>query len=113
MIIYIVLGIIICILIYVVYNLTNKNTILQSMFENAEEKHVAVMSQVVDWMGIALTKLHNIDRLQIFEGDDDVGWFFQTLKFQITELNNQIANIIEQEGIEVVDEGEENAEKKK
>jgi len=42
-----------------------------------------------------LSRLHDIDRKQIFEADDDVGWFFKTLKFQITELNNQIARILE------------------
>jgi|SRR3990167_9394961 len=59
------------------------------------ENYVKVINNIVDWIKIALSRLHDIDRKQIFEADDDVGWFFKTLKFQITELNNQIARILE------------------
>lgn len=77
------------------------------VYEKITNDYNNSLNQVSDWMNIALKKLHDIDRKQIFEGDDDVGWFFQTLKYQITELNNKIAEIFGEE------DNAENSEKEK
>lgn len=90
------LGVIIIVLLYVIYNQSQKLNTYENLLEKAEETHISQLNAIVKWMSVALDKLHNIDRLQIFEADDDVGWFFKTLKFQITELNNQIAQIMEE-----------------
>jgi len=63
------------------------------VYEIKLQEYYDIMNQITNWIKIALDKLHDIDRKQIFEGDDDVGWFFQTLKYQFTELNNKIASI--------------------
>lgn len=93
--IYIIIALIIVIvlLLYAIKNLTNKN----ESYENIVSQYNDAANQIVEWMKISLNKLHEIDRKQIFEGDDDVGWFFKTLKYQITELNNKIAQIFGEE----------------
>jgi len=91
---------------FIIKNQMDKVKICESMLEKADEQHTDTLNKIVSWMKISLDKLHNIDRLQIFEADDDVGWFFKTLKFQITELNNQIAHIIEEEGTNEEEEEE-------
>jgi len=108
LIIIIALTVIICVLLYIIRNLFNKVNVCEEMLEKTDEARATALNKIVSWMKISLDKLHTIDRLQIFEGDDDVGWFFKTLKFQITELNNQIATII---GEETIDEENEEEEK--
>jgi NACalpha-BTF3-like transcription factor len=93
---------------FIIKNQMDKVNTCENMLTKADETHTNTLNKIVSWMGISLDKLHNIDRLQIFEADDDVGWFFKTLKFQITELNNQIATIIGEESID-----EENQEEEK
>ena len=93
---------------FIIKNQMDKVKICESMIEKADERYVDTLNKIISWMKISLDKIHNIDRLQIFEADDDVGWFFKTLKFQITTLNNQIANIIGEESID-----EENKEEEK
>lgn len=92
------LFILLCVAAFIIKNQMDKVSICESMLEKSDEQHVDTLNKIVGWMKISLDKLHNIDRLQIFEADDDVGWFFKTLKFQIAELNNQISRIIEEEG---------------
>jgi len=94
----VVLVILLMVAAYIIRNQMNKVKACEMMLEKADEIHVDTLNKIINWMQLSLDKLHNIDRLQIFEADDDVGWFFKTLKFQITELNNQIAHIIEEEG---------------
>jgi len=94
----IILILLLGVAVFIIKNQMDKVSILTNMLTKSDEAHVNTLNRIVSWMGIALDKLHNIDRLQIFEGDDDVGWFFKTLKFQINDLNNQIAHIIEEEG---------------
>lgn len=100
----VILTIIILLLSYIIYNLNSKVNMCESMIETSETKHVNTLNKIISWMTISLDKIHNLDRLQIFEADDDVGWFFKTLKFQIAELNNQIAQIIEDENEEKTEE---------
>ncbi len=45
----------------------------------------------------ALNKLISIDRQQVFEADDDVGYFFKSLKEEIVKLNNNIASVVNEE----------------
>lgn len=62
-------------------------------YEKMINEYYKISDQVIDWLKIAINKLHDIDRRQIFESDDDVGWFFKSLKYIITELNNNVAKI--------------------
>ena len=85
---------------YAIYNLDRKHKKYQAMVEEYDR----IVNDIREYMDLAIHKLIQIDRQQIFEGDDDVGWFFKSLKTIIIELNNNITGIVNEE----TDSSEEN-----
>ena len=89
----------ICILIgiYIIFNLDRKNRAYEILVQNYDE----MLEGVKFYLKEALNKLITLDRQHVFEGDDDVGFFFKSLKEEYIKLNNNIAGIID----ETTDEG--------
>lgn len=86
----IILGLFVLFLIYVVRNLYIKVI----FYENILNKYYNLLNDIRDYMNLALEKLYKIDSNHIFEGDDDVGWFFSSLKTFLIELNNNISEMV-------------------
>jgi hypothetical protein len=88
--------IIILALCYIIFNLNRKNR----AYEDIVGKYDAMLENVKAYMKEALKKLISIDRRQVFESDDDVGYFFKSLKEEIIKLNNNIASVVNDENSE-------------
>jgi hypothetical protein len=69
---------------YVSYNLLKKNEVYEDIIK-LYENHITNMSNTIKFSD---EKLKEIDAKGSFEGDDEVGFFFKTLKFLQDELNN-------------------------
>ena len=72
------------ILIYVIWNLLRKNEKL----EDALEQRDNYIQNITTIMSESDRKLKEIDSRQIFESDDEIGWFFKGIK-EIQELINE------------------------
>lgn len=92
-ILHILMLLIIFVLIYIIYNQDRKNKTYQKIVDNYD----SMLLNIRQYMNRTLEKLYSIDSNHIFEGDDDVGWFFSSLKSFLIELNNNIANIANEE----------------
>lgn len=90
---HILMFLVILILIYIIYNLDRKNKTYQKIVDNYD----LMLVNIREYMNTTLEKIYSIDSNHIFEGDDDVGWFFSSLKSFLIELNNNIANIVNEE----------------
>lgn len=90
---HVLMLIIILIMTYAIYNQDKKNKTYQKIVDNYDE----MLVNIRQYMNRTLEKLYSIDSNHIFEGDDDVGWFFSSLKSILIELNNNIANIVNDE----------------
>ena len=77
MIIEIVLGIVVLVEGYVIWNLTRKTELLETWIENFSDR----ISQVQQ-------ELSDIDSTGHFESDDEIGSIFDSIKEVINELNN-------------------------
>ncbi len=93
----IILLIIMCIFSYLIFNLYRKNRKYESLIDEYDQ----IISDIKEYMQLSLNKLIKIDRQQIFESDDDVGFFFKSLKEEIIKLNNNIAGIFNEETEEI------------
>lgn len=80
----IILSLLVITLSYVSYNLLKKNETCEDIIKSYE-KHIIDLSNTISF---ADKKLKEIDAKGSFEGDDEVGFFFKTLKFLQDELNN-------------------------
>jgi hypothetical protein len=80
----IILSLLTTILSYVSYNLLKKNEACEDIIKSYE-KHMIDLSNTIEFSD---KKLKEIDAKGSFEGDDEVGFFFKTLKFLQDELNN-------------------------
>ena len=80
----IILSLLVITLTYVSYNLLKKNEACEDMIKTYEN-HIINLSNTITF---ADKKLKEIDAKGSFEGDDEVGFFFKTLKFLQDELNN-------------------------
>jgi hypothetical protein len=76
---YCVLGSIILILLFIVWNSTRKNTIYEQWIVNAESR-----------VDSAYQRMKSIDEQQMFETDDDVGFIFSELLSISTELKEKL-----------------------
>ena len=79
----------VCILIfgvifYVIWNLMRKNEKLEDAITKRDE-YIDAMSIL---MSESNRKIKEIDSKQIFESDDEIGWFFKGIK-EIQELINE------------------------
>jgi len=89
---------VICVLCYIIFNLSRKVRVYESLVSNYD----SMAENIKEYMKQALNKLISIDRNQVFEADDDVGYFFKSLKEEIVKLNNNIAGIFNEETEESV-----------
>lgn len=80
----IILLLLVVTLCYVSYNLLKKNEVYEDIIK-LYENHITNVSNTIKFSD---EKLKEIDAKGSFEGDDEVGFFFKTLKFLQDELNN-------------------------
>ena len=78
------------ILSYLLFNADRKNQAYEKLVLNYDE----MIEGVKAYMKLALNKLISLDRRQVFEGDDEVGFFFSRLKEEYVNLNNNIASVM-------------------
>jgi len=71
-----ILSIIICLLLFVVFNLFRKNEKLEEILINQNEHIDKIHNQIID----SSNKLKIIDERGTFESDDEIGWFFDGIK---------------------------------
>ena len=83
MIINILLLILICIQLYVIWNLNKKTETYEDMVSEYETYLDEVTTAVTD----INNRLKEIDHRGTFESDDEVGYFFKTLKSLVEQLN--------------------------
>lgn len=86
----IALGLLVLLLFLIIRNLYIKIV----FYENVLNKYYNLLTDIRDYMNLTLEKLYKIDSNHIFEGDDDVGWFFSSLKSFLIELNNNISEMV-------------------
>lgn len=80
----IILSLIICILGYVSYNLFKKVEKLEQVVDS-QEQYISRFSNTV---GYTKKRLDDIDAKGTFESDDEIGWFFESVKTLQRELND-------------------------
>ena len=83
MIVNILLLILICIQLYVIWNLNKKTETYEDMISEYETYLDEVTTAVTD----INNRLKEIDHRGTFESDDEVGYFFQALKSLVEQLN--------------------------
>ena len=83
MIVNILLLILICIQLYVLWNLNKKTETYEDMVSEYETYLDEVTTAVTD----INNRLKEIDHRGTFESDDEVGYFFQALKSLVEQLN--------------------------
>ena len=84
------LIVVILFLIYLIFNVDRKNQAYEKLVMDYDE----MIDGVKAYMKLALNKLISLDRRHVFEGDDEVGFFFSRLKEEYIKLNNDIAGVI-------------------
>jgi len=80
----IILSIIIVVLTFTTYNLLKKNEKCEDVIKSYEKYMINLSSTV----SASDKKLKEIDHKGTFEGDDEVGFFFQQIKHLQEQLNN-------------------------
>ena len=81
--------IIICILLYIVWNLIRK---LEKLEDNMEEQD-EVLDSVESSIKKALARMKELDRIGSFEADDESGFVFKEIQTALDKLNNEIREI--------------------
>tara|TARA_R110000868_G_scaffold269046_1_gene528438 strand:+ start:387 stop:656 length:270 start_codon:yes stop_codon:yes gene_type:complete len=79
-----VLSVLVIILFYTNYNLLKKNEKCEDVIKSYEN-YMINLSTTIEFSD---NKLKEIDHKGIFTGDDEVGYFFQQLKYLQNQLNN-------------------------
>jgi hypothetical protein len=79
-----ILIIIIFISVYTNYNLLVKNEKYEDMVKKYE-KHINDVSNVIEFSN---AKLKEIDARETFKSDDEIGWFFDQIKYLQTQLDD-------------------------
>tara|TARA_B100000902_G_scaffold398943_1_gene467613 strand:- start:2326 stop:2610 length:285 start_codon:yes stop_codon:yes gene_type:complete len=72
------------IIFYIIWNLMRKNERLEDAL-NQRDQYIDTMSTI---MSESDRKIKEIDSKQIFESDDEIGWFFKGIK-EIQSLINE------------------------
>jgi hypothetical protein len=83
---YIVIGVLVAIciiLIYIVRNLIIKN----EKYEDVIQDQVQYLQNISNAIGEGQKHLQNLDEKGVFQSDDEVGYFFEQLKYVQDELN--------------------------
>ena len=78
MIVEIVLGLLVLVEGYIIWNLTRKTELLETWVENFSDRIVRVQQELKD-----------IDSTGHFESDDEIGSIFESIKEVINELNEK------------------------
>ena len=79
-----ILIVIIFISVYTNYNLLVKNEKYEDMVKKYE-KHINDISNVIEFSN---AKLKEIDARETFKSDDEIGWFFDQIKYLQTQLDD-------------------------
>jgi len=79
-----VLSVIIVLLVYTNYNLLKKNEKCEDIIKSYEN-YMVNLSNTIDFSN---NKLKEIDRKGTFDSDDEIGFYFQQLKYLQEQLNN-------------------------
>jgi len=79
-----ILTVIIFIFVYTNYNLLVKNEKYEDMVKKYE-KHISDVSNVIEFSN---AKLKEIDAREAFKSDDEIGWFFDQIKYLQTQLDD-------------------------
>ena len=79
-----ILAVIIFISVYTNYNLLVKNEKYEDMLKKYE-KHINDVSNVIEFSN---AKLKEIDAREAFKSDDEIGWFFDQIKYLQTQLDD-------------------------
>ena len=69
---------------YTIYNLFKKVEMLEEIVDS-QEQYITKFSNTVDF---ANKRLEDIDAKGTFQSDDEVGWFFESVKTLQRELND-------------------------
>jgi hypothetical protein len=85
----IILSVLVIILSYTSYNLLKKNEKCEDIIKSYEN-YMINLSNTIDFSD---KKIKEVDRKGSFESDDEVGFFFQQLKYLQEQLNNFKVNI--------------------
>jgi len=80
----IILSLAICVLGYISYNLFKKVEKLESIVDS-QQQYIGKFSNTVDY---TKKRLDDIDAKGTFESDDEIGWFFESVKTLQRELND-------------------------
>ena len=80
----IILSLAICVLGYISYNLFKKVEKLENIVDS-QQQYVNKFSNTVDY---TKKRLDNIVAKGTFESDDEIGWFFESVKTLQRELND-------------------------
>ena len=79
-----ILSVIIVLLVYTNYNLLKKNEKCEDIIKSYEN-YIVNLSNTIDFSS---KKLKEIDRKGTFDSDDEIGFFFQQLKYLQEQLDN-------------------------
>ena len=83
---YVILGILVALLVifaYIIRNLLIKN----EKYEDAVRDQTQYLQNISNAIGEGQKHLMNLDEKGVFQSDDEVGYFFQQMKYVQDELN--------------------------
>lgn len=80
----IILSVLVLLLGYISYNLFRKVEQLEKIVDS-QEQYISKFSNTVDF---ANRRLGEIDEKGTFQSDDEIGWFFESVKTLQNELND-------------------------
>jgi len=80
----IILSLIIVVLLFITYNLLKKNEKCEDVIKSYEN-YMINLSNTIDFSN---KKLKEVDAKGTFDSDDEIGFFFKTLKYLQEQLNN-------------------------
>jgi hypothetical protein len=78
-----VLSLLVTTMSWIIFNLTNKNIKLEELLFNRDE----ILVEMSKLITISEKKVKDLDTLGAFESDDEIGFFFNTVKAIQAELN--------------------------
>ena len=80
----IILSLVIVVLLFTTYNLLKKNEKCEDVIKSYEN-YMINLSNTIDFSN---KKLKEVDAKGTFDSDDEIGFFFKTLKYLQEQLNN-------------------------
>jgi hypothetical protein len=78
-----ILSLLVVTMSWIIFNLTNKNIKLEALVFNRDEILIEMSKLITD----SEKKIKSLDTLGAFESDDEIGFFFNTVKAIQAELN--------------------------